>query len=102
MAETDAENRNLPGEALDQRHRDAGFTRRARPRGDHDLSRLPGGDLLERQRVVAMNVHVRTELAQILDEVVGEAVVVVDQQEHGSMIPMIVAADAHSSVSSPA
>ena len=34
------------------------------------------------ERVVAMDMHVRAELAQVLDEVVGEAVVVVDHQEH--------------------
>ena len=39
---------------------------------------------VERDRVVAMHVDVGAELAQILDEVPGEAVVVVDHQQHGA------------------
>ncbi len=46
------------------------------------FSGLPRGDLVQRERVVAVDVHVRAQLAQVLDEVVGEAVVVVDHQQH--------------------
>ena len=45
----------------------------------------PGLDLLQRDLVVAMDFQVqrRVDLAQPLDQVVGERVVVVDQQDHG-------------------
>jgi hypothetical protein len=36
--------------------------------------------------VVAMHAHVLAQFAEILDEVVGEGVVVVDHQEHGAVI----------------
>jgi hypothetical protein len=42
-----------------------------------------GGDLLDADLVVAEHPHVGAELAEILHEVVGEAVVVVDHQQHG-------------------
>ena len=79
VAEAYAQDRNPSGEALDQRHRNPGLAGRARPGRDDDLFRLPRRDLLESERVVAMDVNVRAQLAEILDEVVGEAVVVVDQ-----------------------
>ena len=39
MPQANAENRNLAREALDQRHADAGFARRARSRRNHDALR---------------------------------------------------------------
>ena len=53
VAEAHAENRDLAGEALDQRHRDAGLVRRARPRRDHDALGRERVDLVERDLVVA-------------------------------------------------
>ena len=40
---------------------------------------------VDRDLVVAMHGHLRPEPAQVVDEVEGEAVVVVDQQDHGSL-----------------
>src|SRR6266496_6543033 len=45
MAEAHAEDRYLAREALDERHADARFRRRARPRRQDDLLRLPCGNL---------------------------------------------------------
>ena len=86
VAKAYAEDRYLPGEALNQRHANAGLVRRAGTRRDDDRLRFPRRDFCERNRIVAMDVHIRTELAQILDEVVGEAVVVVDHQKHGGPV----------------
>ena len=47
-----------------------------------DPLRLPRLDLLQRDRVVAVDVDVGAQLAEVLDEVPGEAVVVVDHQQH--------------------
>src|SRR6185437_8796020 len=92
VAQADPEYGYSAGEALDQRHRDPGLIRRARPGRNDDLLRLPCRYLLERDRVVAVDVHVRAELAEILDQVVGEAVVVVDHQQHG-LVPYAVNSD---------
>ena len=40
-------------------------------------------DLLQRDLVIPMDLHLRTHLAKVLDEIVGEGVVIVDDQEHG-------------------
>src|SRR5260221_4485513 len=84
MAETYAEYRYFASEALDQRYRDPRLGRRAGTGRDDDLFRSPRRDLLERDRIVAIHIHVGTQFAEVLDEVVGEAVVVVDHQDHGA------------------
>ena len=63
---------------------DAGLTRRARPRRDDDVARLQGGDLVGRDLVVAIDAHVDgcIQLAQTLHQVVGERIVVIDEQDH--------------------
>src|ERR1700681_2915263 len=76
------EDRNFAREALHQRHRDAGFVGRARARRDDDLLGSPRTYLLQVDRVVAMHVHVGAQLTQVLRQVVGERVVVVDQEQH--------------------
>ena len=80
MAQADAENRHLPASLLDDFQRHAGLVRRARPGRDHDALRRQLANLLDRQLVVARDAHVLTQLAEVLHEVVGEAVVVVDHQ----------------------
>ena len=58
---------------------DAGLLRRARPGGDDDLLRVHVRDLLQRGLIVADHLHLGPQLAEILIEVIGEAVVVVDE-----------------------
>ena len=41
------------------------------------------GDLLERHLVIAPYLHLRPHLAKVLDQIVGEGIVVVDDKEHG-------------------
>ncbi len=67
---------------LDQVEADAGFVRRAGPGRQHDrigiaVDDFGGGDL-----VVAMHDNVSSQPAQIMEQVEGEAVVVVDQNDH--------------------
>ena len=59
-------------------HADPGLVRRAGAGGDDDATRFKGGNLVDGDLVVAMNLHLGTQLAEILHEVVGETVVVVD------------------------
>ena len=52
------------------------------PGRDHDLLRRHRLDLAERHLVVAAHAHVGAQLAEILHEVVGERIVVVDDENH--------------------
>ena len=82
VAEAHAENRHLAGEFLDQRHRDARLVGRARAGRNHDMVGLERRDLLHRDLVVAEYPHLLAQLAEILHQVVGEGIVVVDHQQH--------------------
>ena len=75
----------LAREGADHVHRHAGVTRRARARRDAEVRRLQRLRLLDRDRIVAMHEHVGAEHEERLHQVVGEAVVVVDEQQarHG-------------------
>src|SRR4051812_13721851 len=81
VAEADAEDRR-PGfaEGLDRRAGDTGLGRRAGAGRDDQPVRLARQQLCDRRLVVAHDFHLRPQLAQVLDEVVGEGVVVVDHQ----------------------
>jgi hypothetical protein len=85
VAQADPERRDAGlGEAADGLQRDTGLVGRARPRRDEHAvgraleQRVGGGD------VVAHDLDLRPQLAEELDEVVGERVVVVDGEDpHG-------------------
>src|SRR5262245_18044966 len=81
MAEADTEDRDPSREALDERHRDAGVARGARAGRDDDPVGSERGHLVERDGVVAPDLELRAQLTQVLDQVVGERVVVVDHEE---------------------
>ena len=70
---------------LDQVEADAGLVRRAGAGRQHDRLGLAREHVVDRDLVVAMHDDVRPQLAQVVDEVEGEAVVVVDQQDHGRL-----------------
>src|SRR5580704_14888729 len=82
MSEAHAQNREFPGEAFDQFHGNARFLRRARPGRDHNFFRLAPRDFFDGDFVVAVDFDVATELAEILREVVGKRIVVVEKQDH--------------------
>ena len=73
----DARLRHLPRE-LD---RDARLLRRARTGRDHAAFVTGGEQLGDGRTIVADRVHVGAELAQVLHEVVGEGVVVVEHED---------------------
>ena len=67
-----------------RRFPEAGIPGGARPRRDHQPVGTPIQELRDRGLVVSDHVGVRPQLAQVLDQVVGEAVVVVDHENlHG-------------------
>src|SRR5690242_9527854 len=66
----------------DDRIGDAGLTWGAGARRDDDMRRREPLGLLHRAFVVPPHQHLRAKLREILVQVVGEAVVVIDEQQH--------------------
>jgi len=85
MAEAYAKQRQAAFQPLAAFDRDASLTRRARAGGNDDSLRFAFQDFVNRDLVVAMdfNVERRVDLAQPLHEIVGERVVIIDEQDHG-------------------
>src|SRR4051794_3316639 len=82
VAEADAQYRHAGlRQRRDRGHRHARLAGRARTRRDDRLVRRPLDQLVHRRHVVAHHVEVGTKLAQVLDEVVGERVVVVEHED---------------------
>ena len=84
VPEADTQYRQLAGEVLDCGHRNAGLRRRAGSRRDHqavDASRHALGYAFHGDFVVAKHLDLRPQLAQVLNDVVSKAVVVVDHQQ---------------------
>ncbi len=102
VAQANAQNRNLPRQFLDHLDGDPGFLRSARSGRNHDALRLAAGDLLHANAVVSVHFHLAAELAQILRQVVGERIVVVEQQNHDLPFPFPAAPCAPSSARSSA
>jgi hypothetical protein len=87
VAQADAEERDAgTGGGLRQRQADPGSCGVARAGGKDDHLRLHRDDILDLKGIVPLDDHVGPKLAQVMDEVVGKAVVVVDQEEHGVTI----------------
>ena len=82
MPEAHAQDGQPPGEMADGLDAHAGLRRRAGSGRQHQLVGLEVGDALHRDLVVAEHPHVLTQLGKVLHEVEGEAVVVVDHQQH--------------------
>ncbi|MNU86539.1 hypothetical protein D3C71_763030 [compost metagenome] len=89
VAQAHAEDRRGRPKALDQLQRHARFVGRARAGRDHDALGGERGDLIDAQRVVAHHLHFGAQRLQVLHEVVGEAVVVVDHPQHGQVPSLI-------------
>jgi hypothetical protein len=82
MAEADAEDRELAGRGLDQLEADAGPVRIAGAGGKDDPLGMQAHDLRNAGVVVASDIDRCAELPQEVIEVIGETVVVIDQDEH--------------------
>jgi DNA-binding CsgD family transcriptional regulator len=82
VPEADTQDRDLGAIQLDGRNTDACVTRGARAGTQDDCPRRTGRYLLHGDRVVAQYFRPLPELAQVLNEVVGERIVVVDDK-HG-------------------
>src|SRR5688572_32047986 len=79
MAQTNAKYGNARAETLDRIAGNAGFLRRAGSGGNDDLFRSERFDFIQRDLIVAVDLHIRAELAKIMIQVVSERIVIVDQ-----------------------
>ena len=85
VAEADAEHRRAGlGEGADRLDRDPGLGRRAGAGRDDEAVGAALEQLADLGLVVADDLELGPELAQVLDEVVGEGVVVVDDEDAAS------------------
>src|SRR5215472_142103 len=82
VAEANTEDWKFSGKTLDELDGNARFPRRTRSGRNDNALRAAAGDFFNGDFVVAMDFDVRTELTQILREVVGKRIVVVQQQNH--------------------
>ncbi len=82
VAEADAKHGDGGAEGLDDVVGEAGFARRTGAGRNEDAGRFQGADLVESDLVIAGNLHLHAQLAEVLHEVVREAVVIVDDQQH--------------------
>jgi hypothetical protein len=73
-------------ERAHQGHEDAGVGGRARAGRQHGCRGLEGEHLLHGEGVIAVHDGLRAELAEQLHEVVGERVVVVEDEEHATKL----------------
>src|SRR3546814_6613836 len=89
MAEADAEQRPLcVGAGGDEIEADPGLVGRAGTGRDENRPGAACQRLDRGQRIVALDAHFGPQLDQIMDEVEGEAVVIVDDEDHGALLPV--------------
>src|SRR3989344_3895959 len=86
MAEADAEDWQGFRRMADESEADPGFIWRTRPGRQQDGLRPQAQRLIDGDRIIAMDNRLRPQLVEIVDEVVGEAVVVIDHQDHDGSI----------------
>src|SRR5215831_18128318 len=82
VPEADPEHGDARTCRLDELEADAGLVGRAGSWREHDRFRRAFEDFGDGDPIVAIDLASRTELAQIVHEVIGEAVVVIDQEQH--------------------
>ena len=82
MAKTDAQCGSGWSEARDHITADAGFIRRAGSWRNDDPLRVHRLDFIERHFIISVNDNVCPKFAKILNEVIGERIVVIDDQKH--------------------
>lgn len=82
MAKADAEDGELSGKVRDRGDGDAGIFGTAWTGGEEESFGMHGFDFFQRIGVVADDFYIRIEAACELVEIVGKAVVVIDEKYH--------------------
>ena len=83
MAEAHAKHGNATSEGRNHRVRQAGIFRSTGARADENAVGREFLDLVDRERVAAMNEWIGSQLAEILDEIEDERVVVIEDKDAG-------------------
>src|SRR5690348_10078026 len=81
MSEADPEHRNDAGERANHVHGYTGVIRRAWSGGNTQVRRLQPAGRFGCHGIVAIDLHLRSQHQERLDQVVGEGIIVVDQQQ---------------------
>src|SRR6266700_5579528 len=82
VAEAHSQDRQFAGEVPKNIHADPGFLGCARARGNKNARGSNRLNVAHRNLVVPANHHLGTQFTQILNEVIGERVVVVEDENH--------------------
>src|ERR1700720_3469831 len=82
VPETNAKDRNRLSPAPYRRNADSSFRWRAGSRRDDHARHAQPSNVVDTDLVVALHDGILAELAQILNEIVGEGVVVIEDEEH--------------------
>src|SRR2546428_3920453 len=83
VTEAHTQDRDMACQLRHQRRRDAGLVRGAGARRNHHRGGLHRSNLARCGLIVPEDADVARQLAQVLHEVVGERIVVVDNNDHG-------------------
>src|SRR6185369_854033 len=82
MSQANAKQRYLAGKMPDQRNRDSRLLRRAGARGEKNPFRAHGFHLRRSYLVIPPHLDLGTQFTQILDQVIGKRIVVVEDENH--------------------
>ena len=82
MSQANAEDGNFSREVADEGDADSGLVRRAGARRDDDSLGLQGLHFVDGDLVVASHLNLCAQFADVLDQVVGERIVVVEYENH--------------------
>src|SRR5664280_2649227 len=82
MAEAHAEQGHASCEMADQFDADSGVLRGAWPGGDHDAIGMKVVDAADSDLVITAHHYLLTQFAEVLHQVVGEGVVIVENEKH--------------------
>jgi acylphosphatase len=82
VAQANSQDWHLAGHAPDKRNQDPGLPGCARPGREHNAIRVKTFDVLNGEFVVATDLDLRPEFPKVLGKVVGERIVVVEDEDH--------------------
>src|ERR1700683_1325346 len=86
MPQAYPQQRNFPGKPLNERDTDSRLLGTARPGRYYDAFGLELLDLVEADLIVSADQQLLTELTEVLRQVVGKGIVVVEEQNHFSAL----------------
>src|SRR5579875_63095 len=90
MPEANSEDGNCAGEALNDGHTDSGLAWSARPGRNNDLLRPHIFNFTHADFIVSADFELLAELTEVLRQIIGKRIVVIDYQDHskGHLFPL--------------